>query len=229
MKELFTNDPRIIAEEMNSLVENKVNLICGRRGAKDLTLLTVKGKTTSSASDVLVISHPHEPSCNSPTCVFFYHIKGSLLRCFEVERVKKVDAFLGIKYPASIYNIHRRLHPRVKAGRNSTVTFSVLNKERVHSGIIEDVSVEGVKLKTKLQANLSVGDTLCHLGLALYYRLTASIETRVTIPEAKVVWLKGENGPLRTLGIKFSLPEKYLDAVVNYIDIRSIEDPEDSA
>ena len=94
MDQLSITDISNVPEEINNIISGKIDLICGRRGAKAMTKLSAKAVTKTGKQELLVLLHPHEPTCTSPTCTFYYHIKGQPLRCFECTRVKKVEQFI---------------------------------------------------------------------------------------------------------------------------------------
>lgn len=228
MRELWTDDPLTIVKEIDSLIEKKAELFCGRGGKKEIKRLSLMAKSKTPAGDLLVVHHPHEPSCANGTCLYYYRGTGSPLRCFEAERVKKVKDLMGLKYPTAIYNIHQRQFPRVKTAGNSTVVYSRLHKQRLYSGKVEDISLEGAKLLVDIPMVIGVGDILCHMTLTLCSRFSGVEETRVHVPEAKVMWRKGDEDKTRSIGVKFAWHEKGHEALSTYIDLRMIEDPEGS-
>jgi hypothetical protein len=228
MKELWTDNPQTIAHEIDSLIEKKADIFCGRGGKKEIKKLLLMAKSKSQIGDLLVVHHPHEPSCTNGKCLYYYHVKGNPLRCFEAERVKKVKDLLGLKYPGAIYNIHQRQFPRVTTAGNSTVVYSRLHKQRLFSGKVEDISLEGGKFLVDLPMMIGVGDILCHITLTLCSRFSGVEETKVHIPEAKVMWRKGDEDHTRAIGVKFAWHEKGQEALSTYIDLRMIEDPEGS-
>lgn len=229
MKYLFTNDPQVISKEIATLIESEGHVICSKDGTKNFKKLAVKGKISSPVGELFVINHPHEPTCASDTCLFYYHTKGNSLRCFETQRVSKSNNLLVLKYPTAIYNIHSRVNPRVKTAGNSRLTFSIRNRQRVLTGKVADISQQGAKLLVNIPSVLSPGDLLYHLTMALCSRFPFVDEAHLHVPEAKVMWLKGDEDHTHTLGVKFTLPEKSLDALENYIDLRSMEDPSSSS
>jgi hypothetical protein len=222
MKDLWTEDAETIQKEMDSLVENKIQLICGRRGSENITKLPAVGKTVTKNGSVLVLLHPHEPTCSSETCTFYYNSKGNPLRVFECKRVKKAENFVGFEYPKQIFNIHRRKFERVETPNTSVVTFSFHNKQRIHNGTVGDISLEGAKLLVDLPGEIAKGAILCHVTMTICYRIS-NVQTVLLIPEAQVIWSKCTNEVTHTIGIKFTLSEKDQDALSNYIDLRLIE------
>lgn len=228
MKKLFTSDPTEISNEINSLIEKKISLACAKGGTDVIKKFPLVTKSTTSSGDLIVIFHP-EPACDSTKCVFYYHSKGSPLRYFETERVKKADQYLGLKYPKEIYNVFRRKHPRVSAGRQSTVTFSIAHRQRLFTGTVVDISLNGAQVSVDIRVPLSVGDTLCALSFILYSRLLEDYEETLTLSAAKIVWLQSDEERIHTLGLYFDPDENSHDSLNNYINLRGIEDPHELA
>lgn len=223
MKEIWTEDAETIQKEMDSLVENKIELICGRRRDKNILRLPVVGKATATTGFIFIVFHPHEPSCSSETCIFYYHSKGNPLRVFECKRVKKAEKFVGFEYPKKIINIYQRKFERVSTPNNSFVTFSFQHKQRIYNGTVGDISLGGVKLFVDIPGALAKGEILCHVTLTICYRISKG-QTVLIIPEAEIIWCKFENEVTNTVGIKFTLSGKELDALTKYIDVRSMEE-----
>lgn len=88
-----------------------------------------------------------------------------------------------------------------------------------------DISLSGAQLSVDIQVQLSPGDILRSLSFTLYSRLLADHEEGVTLPEAKIVWLKNEKERILKIGIQFEPNETAHEALTNYIYLRSIEDP----
>lgn len=228
MKKLFTNDPEEIAKEINSLIEHKAELICGKGGTTEIQKVPLVAKSKTTTDDLFITLHP-DPPCDSTKCPFYYNAKGAPLRYFEAERVKKAEQLLGLKYPKEIYSVYRRKHPRVKAARQSIVTFSILNRQRIYTGNIFDISLNGAQLLVDIPAQLSKADTLCALSFTLCSRLLADYEEIITLPTARIVWLKSAEERIHAMGIHFKADEKALDDLSRYVYLRSIEDPKDLA
>ena len=190
---------------MTRLIEEGIKIICGRRGTKNLTKLSVKGIVRGEDGDLLILFHPHEPTCSSSSCTFYYHPKGEQLRCFETVRVKKADQYLALKMPSRIYNVYIRKHERVSAVRDSSVTFLIPNKQRIFKGRVENISFEGCKITGSIQAPLKKGETVCNLTMILLMKNASRNECRLHIPETTVVWAKMNQGQTEAFGVRFNL------------------------
>jgi hypothetical protein len=223
-KILWSDDEGIIRREIDILVQEKTALVCGRRGLKNVLRIPVVAKTAATTGGViLVLHHPHEPSCKSGSCMFYYHRPGNPLRYFECVRVKKAGDYVGYELPRQIYYIHRREHDRVATPQSSTVTFSLQQKQRIHNGTMDDISIQGAKVSVNMPLELAAGTTLCHITLTLCLRASL-LQTVIFVPEAVTTWSKCANSVTSLLGIKFILSGNELAALQNYIDLRLIED-----
>lgn len=224
MKDILTEDEESIRQEMDFLIENKMALVCGRRSPGDSGKLIVVGKTiTEKKGSILVVRHANEPTCSSGICTFYYHSKDGSLRSFQCKRLKKAGDFVGFEFPKQIIDNQRRKSERVMTPNESAVIFSSPHGEEVLHGTVEDISLEGAKLLVSFPGQLATGSMLCNITLTLRYRMS-SILTEIVIPEAEIGWSKCEGEVTNALGIKFFLAEKYMDALINYMDLRSIEE-----
>lgn len=223
MKELWTEDAETIQNEMDSLVKNKVELICGRRINENITRLPVVGKATTKNGPIFILLHPHEPTCSTDTCFFYYHNKGNPLRVFQCKRVKKAEAFVGFEFPKQIFNLHRRKFERVTTPHNSIATFFFKHKQRIYNGTVGDISLEGAKLIVDIPGSLEKGSILCNITLKIFFMIS-KVENVLIIPEAEIVWTKFNNEITNTVGIKFTISGKDLDTLSKYIDLRLIEE-----
>ena len=230
MRRLWTDDSEKIHAEVELLIQNKSTLFCMRHRKNEVRKLYVTGTTNSGGSELLVVNHPHEPSCDKPTCVFYYHLEDSPLRYFELTRVKKVDKYLGLEFPKEVFEIQRRRYPRVKTPHNSSANFSFQKKTSVYHAEVEDVSLGGVKLRTDIQSNsnISKGDIIAPLSLTLFQRFRTDEEIYFVIPEATVAWTATEGQRTVKIGLEFSLLGYTQKELSDYIDLRTLEDsPED--
>jgi|GEM_PF-6412920 len=223
MKDLWIEDEAAIQQEVDSLVQNKVELLCGRRGASNVTKLPVIGKTLTKSGPVFILLHPHEPSCDSESCVFYYHSKGNPLRVFECKRLKQADKYVGFEYPKQIYNIHRRKFERVSTPDTSSASFCFAGKQRIFKGTVGDISLAGAKIVADLPGTYAKGTKLSNITLNICYRISKA-QVVLVIPEAELIWSKGEKDVTNTIGIQFTLSVKDNDALANYIDFRIIEE-----
>lgn len=222
-KILWTDDVATIRQEIDTLVQEKTGLVCGRRGLKNITRLVVIAKTEVRDSTIFVLLHPHEPSCGSDTCTFYYHRPGFPLRFFACRRVKKAGDYVGYELPERIFYIHRRKHDRVTTPHTSTITFSLLQKQRIYNGKIDDISIQGAKVLVNIPMELAAGTKLFHITITLCLR-ESLVQTVLFVAEAEIVWSKCAESLTTIIGIRFAVAGNHLEALTNYIDLRLIED-----
>jgi len=225
MKTLLTDDANKIQDELGQLIQAKARLFCVRRVKENLALgqLYALAITHAGSDDLLVLHHPHEPSCASPTCMFYYHRQGKPLRYFESVRVKKAQRYLGLMMPQEIFNIQRRRFPRVPTAPESAAVFFIKNKQRLSRCTVADVSLGGAKIVGSIPAVVSKGDVVVPLTISLFKRFASHDEIRILVPEATVVWSQVLGGETRSMGIRFSLSGEGRQALSDYIDLRAIE------
>nr|MBF0221803.1 PilZ domain-containing protein [Desulfobulbaceae bacterium] len=212
-----------IKNEIDSMVKEKVQLLCARRGLKTECRLSVKTTSKSGATEILIVNHPHEPTCSASKCTFYYHREGQPLRCFECERLKKVKTYIGYKFPTNIVNVHRRCSPRVATPRSS-VTFSLQKRQRIFIGKIGDISMEGAKVSGTFNVQISKGDIVMPFTMTLLGKDVTSKETTINVPEATVIWTKQGEESMSVFGVNFDLSQKDSKVLSDYIDMRSIEE-----
>lgn len=222
-KVIWSEDPMVIKQEIDSLAATKTDLVCGRRGRQDVKKLGTAGKTQTKAGSVFVLHHPHDPTCASDTCTFYYHDRGKQLRFFETKRLRKAEKFMGFEYPARIYIVHRRKYERVTAHNNSPVTFSFRMRHRIFHGTIGDISSHGAKFLVNIPREVATGEILCHITLNLLYRVSKA-KTVIVVEEAKVVWCAYENETTTKIGVEFIFSLDELTALSNYVELRLIEE-----
>ena len=225
MKHLWLEDEDKIRIEMNRLIKKQISIICGRRGTRSPIKLTAKGIVSGEDGDLLILSHPHEPTCSSQACHYYYHPEGEQLRYFEAARSKWASKMLALKMPRQIFNVYVRNHERIRGARNSSLSFVVPNKQRILAGKVENISLEGCKIVGSVPAVLKKGEMVNHLTLTLFFRSASRKEYRLHIPEAKVVWAKTNGDQTEACGIHFTLADPTTKKELSeYIDLRLIED-----
>nr|MBF0223497.1 PilZ domain-containing protein [Desulfobulbaceae bacterium] len=220
-KIIWSEDVETIRREIDLLVQGKTGLVCARRGLKNSTRLPAVAKTSASSGEIFVLHHPHEPSCNSDTCTFYYHRQGNPIRFFTCKRIKKAGGYVGFELPKQIYYIHRRKYDRVTPFYASDVTFSLPQKQRVYNGVIEDIAIQGAKILVSIPQKVAVGTTLCHVSINLCLH-GARVQTVIFAPEAEIIWSQYANFVTSLVGIRFFLAEKHAAVLAEYIDLRLI-------
>lgn len=224
MKDIWTDEAETIRKEIDFLIENKSELFCARRAAENSAKLIVVGKTINEKKGpIFVVRHSHEPTCSSDTCSFYYRSQDDSLRSFRCKRLKKAEGFVGFEFPEQIVDNQRRKYERVTTPSNSVVAFFFQHKEKMCHGIVGDVSVEGAKLLVDIPGPLASGVILSPLTLTLCFRMS-DIQNVIMLPEAEIIWSHCENEITTKVGIKFIASEENRDDLMNYIELRSMEE-----
>jgi len=224
MKQLWTEDAEMIRQEMDLIVQEKIRLFCIRRSVQNMKKLIAHGITQTEAGPLLILDHPHEPTCSQSTCNYYYHRKGQPLRCFECVKGKRVETYLGMTFPTRIFDIQRRRHPRVDTPDTSSATFSFQNKQRVHYGKVLNVSLAGARLAGDIPTIVKKGEIITPLVLTLHQQLYVGEETRIHIPEATIKRVLADDERTMELGVHFSLPTDEHQTMADYIEMRNIEE-----
>jgi hypothetical protein len=224
MKQLWTEDTAEIENELIQIIDKNARLFCFKAGSKVVKKLSVQGTAAKSKTKLLVLYHPHEPTCAKDTCMFYYHLPGRTIKFFEAPRVKRVDKFLGLGFPTKIYKIQRRRHARISTPHDSSATFTIKNKQRINYGKVENLSAKGAYITCDLPSLIPKGAFITHLSMTVYLRLNPKEETILDIPEAKVVRTSAMVGRTKELGVQFELSGKMMDILGSYLDVRNIED-----
>lgn len=99
-KIIWSEDVETIRREIDLLVQGKTGLVCARRGLKNNMRLPAIAKTSASSGELLVLHHPHEPSCNSDTCTFYYHRQGNPIRFFPASGSKRLAIMSALNCPS---------------------------------------------------------------------------------------------------------------------------------
>ena len=134
-----------------------------------------------------------------------------------------MEDFLGLEYPAKIFDIQRRQFDRVGTAHNSSATFCLQGKQRMHHFKVGDVSLEGAKITGEIHSVLSKGSIVSPLTLTLFRRFDPGEETKLHVPEATVMWAIVKDGRTVEMGLKFSLPDQARGDLSDYINLRSLE------
>lgn len=224
MKILWSDDSLVIQEEIESLIAERIPLICARRGTKDPKRLVINKISRSSTGEILVVNHPHSPTCNVKTCLFYYQKKKNSLRALECEQVKYLNGFFGFKLPTKIFSLIIRQFQRIATPHHSSVVFFIQGKSRIFNGKIDDISIDGAKFIINIPSVVAKNTIIENLTLSLFCRSKYIDETHIHIPQAKVAWLEGDETTTKVIGIQFLLKGKDHDQLSNYLNLRTIED-----
>jgi c-di-GMP-binding flagellar brake protein YcgR len=156
--------------------------------------------------------------------MFFYHLPGSSIKCFEASRLKKAGDYLGLEFPTKIYKIQRRRYGRVSTPNYSTATFTVDNKQRINYGTVENISHNGAYISCDLPSIIDEGDLINSFSMSVCLRLSREEKTILRVTEALVVRSVVFDSRTKGLGIHFDLLGEMKDLMEEYLNLRHIED-----
>jgi hypothetical protein len=218
MKKTWSTNIDEISKEIDLLIAEKARLTCLRE-KKRTTALYVKGKTQLDNSNLLMLSTPRKEICPKKRCLFYYHREGCPIRGFHCTPEMLLDGLLGVHYPTEIFEIQRRKFPRIQVPPDSRANFALLNRQGLHVGRIEDISLEGARISGDFPIILEKGSIITPITLTLMprsYRRHGD-ETIIHIPEATVMWSKSDEDVTREFAVHFILQELQLQALGHYI------------
>ena len=225
MKQVWTEEKSKIYSEITDIVSGKIGLYCVRGNVRRKKRLRVSGTTDlADTGKLLILHHPHDPTCSKESCHFYYHKAGAPLRCFECVRTKRAADYMGYQYPSVIFDIQRRRFPRVETPNDSSATFSFQRKQRIYSAQVLDISLQGIRLAVDYPGEVNAGDILNPISLTLFKRFDTNEEIIIQLEQAEVKRSMGDGEHTNELGLEFKVSGKEEDVLASYIDIRQIED-----
>ena len=224
MKHLWLQDEKDIYLEIERLIQERVRLVCGRRGIENPTWLEVKGLVQGEDGNIVVLFYPSELTCPSPSCTFYYRPAGEQMRSFNAQRIKKADCFLGLQMPTQIFQVCYRKQQRVEGGGGSSLRFVWRNKGQIFEGAVGNISSDGCKIVGDFPARLQKANVLKNLMLILFAARYSGREWRLHIPRASIVWSKADSTHTEAFGVRFFLTGYPRQVLSEYIDLRLIEE-----
>ena len=222
MQELWSDNPKIIGEEIVRLIGQRIPVTLFQKGQNPQTL-TPSEIFTKETEPVLLFSKDKPFQAPKDPCLLLYQHSNQPMQGFYATPVLETLNELGVLFPTSIIRIQRRKHPRYETGSRSVVTFTRKASQYLNHGTIQNISMEGAKLVGKFSQHIQKEDKLSPLSMTLRLRF-GNFEEKTTAPEAivrRVIELDEEN---RELGIQFTLKGADKETLERYISICAIED-----
>lgn len=223
MKNVWANEPEKIDAELQYIINNKISIVFVCQDAKALKI-TAKGLTNAKDNNLLVLYYPDTFTHFTHQCFCYYHLEGTSMRGFQCVPVKKTGAYLGVKIPDEIFEIQRRKFIRVRTPHDSLATFSLRNKQRVLSGAIKDISLEGAKIIGRFPTVILKNDILTPVSLSLFKKFRSTEEIQIHIPEATVARSAGDDETTTEVALHFQLPPEKRKLLDEYVQIRQREE-----
>jgi len=221
MHELWSNDPKVVGEEIIRIVGQRTPVTLFQKGLNPQKL-TPSEIFAKEAEPLLLFSKDAPFQAPKEPCLFLYQHNKQPMRGFHTTPVLETNGELGVLFPGSIITIQRRRYPRYAISPRSVATFTRKASQYLNHGIIKNISIEGARLVGKFSEHIQKGDKLSPLSLTLRLRF-GDFEEKVTAPEALVRRVIELDQKTREFGIQFTLKGVDLENLERYLAICSIE------
>ena len=172
---------------------------------------------------LLVLRRPEGFTVNDENFFIFYRRQGqSLLRGLQGYIVQQGRDFFLISFPAEIYKVQRRRHPRVVTPAPSSFSLSPRRSRRLIHGSLRNLSREGVLLEGDF-TGMERGQEISPLTLNLYLENKQMEPVVAVISRARILRLeqKGEENWLASL--QFWHQDSDQKAIDTYMEWRAME------
>jgi hypothetical protein len=221
MKEIWSENPALIEEEIKALIEEKTLVSLYQPGHPPIKSL-VREVVNSAGGKRLILIKKEQLRAQKESCLALYHVPKSPMRAFKSDPISESIDQLEILFPSEIVQIQRRRHPRFVTSSNSVVIFARKGSQTLHRGIIKDVCMEGAKLLGEFPGHIHAGDRLGPITMTL--RLNYSnYEENFTIHEAKICRVIDLEKNNKEFGIHFELNGKEYEPLERFITMRTLE------
>ncbi|MDH5298033.1 MAG: PilZ domain-containing protein [Desulfobulbaceae bacterium] len=223
MRKLWTNVEEKIREEIETAVTDKVpfNLFQADQPPRPLRAQEI---TEKNGSKLIIFSKGVPFNTNKETCYLVYRRQGQMMRGFNGIPLLETPQLLAMSFPAEIFQIQRRKHPRIKTPGKSQAAIALEYTQRLNIAAVIDISMEGAKLIGKLSPRIRTGDIIGPITFTLHMRVaTLNIDT-LSIPKAKVVRVSEVDDETREIGLHFKVAGEERSTLEHYLQLRTIED-----
>lgn len=221
MQELWSDDPKVIGEEIIRIVGQRIPVTLFQKGLNPQKL-TPSEIFTKETEPYLLFAKDTPFQAPKDPCLFLYQHHNQPMRGFHAIPVLETSSELGVLFPASIIAIQRRRYPRYATSSRSLATFTRKASQYLNHGVIQDISIEGARLVGKFSEHIKKGDKLSPLSMTLRLRF-GDFEEKVTVPEATVRRVIEIDSKTREFGIQFILKGTEQETLERYLTICSIE------
>lgn len=226
MYSIWSEDSAQIDVEIKNIIAEKRDIFFLHQKTKKMLPVTAK-RIVHNGQALFVADRPSTIKAFPKSSIFCYVSGKKTMRGFKAALDSKTPKRTYFQYPPTIFDIQRRRSLRAPTSKESLATFFFMNASRVNTGVIEDISAQGIKITTDIPIKVSKGDVISPLTLENFYeRFYTSKNFRLQIPEARVSWALFNGIRTTKMGIKFTLPEVNLPTLNDYLDIRSKEMPQ---
>ncbi|MDP2815785.1 MAG: hypothetical protein Q8O19_03805, partial [Rectinemataceae bacterium] len=111
MQELWSDDPKIVGEEIIRIVGQQLPVTIFQKGM-DPQKLTPSGIFTKETEPLIRFVKDTPFQAPKDPCLFLYQHQNRPMRGFHATPLLETSNELGVLFPASIITVQRRKHPR---------------------------------------------------------------------------------------------------------------------
>lgn len=221
MKEVWLNNPEQIRREIENLITEKTILSLYQPGGPPVKALVRKsnedqGEKTLLLAKKVALTAPNE------SCLALYHVPNSPVRGFRAIPISETVDQLKILFPEELLQIQRRKHPRIMTSSNSSVLFTRMGSQYINRGTVQDISMEGAKLRGNFSQHIRVSDYLSPITFILRLKY-GNYEETVVIPEARVCRVIELPDDMKEVGIHFVLSDAEAQGIERFVAICSLQ------
>ncbi len=218
MKKVWSNDPGIIEEKLNTLLQHRIPVTLAKKGHESQTvfLREINQKKTVS---LIQFTKSKDLCYKQEPCFFLYRPLEYITHIFEGAPLDEDEKRLTILKPSVIFELSKRKFPRIPARTGSLGVYLLPYSTRLYKASLKNVSREGLLMVGTCPSFIKEGITIGPLDLTLERESSVIDPLRVHIPEAVVVRVNrtGENG-LAEMAVHFQLEGENLYSIDQYIE-----------
>lgn len=217
MKELWSNNPEKILEEINLLIKKNTSLSLVQKGHKP-AIITAEEVTEKN----ILLAKRQAFQVINDTHLVLYQLEEQLMHGFMITPISQTETHIKTRIPDEIVQFQRRKFPRLTTSEKSTATFTRQGSQLLYNSIIKDICLEGAKIEGAFADKIKKGDILSPLTLTL--RLShGDFEEKIIIPQAEVKWIFETEEDNKSIGVHFNLAEDEKTEIELFISLLSAE------
>lgn len=221
MQELWSDDPKVVGEEIIRIVGQRISVILFQKGFAPQKL-TPSEIFTKEKEPLILFTKDAPFQAPKDPCLFLYQPPKQPMRGFNATPALETGSEIGVLFPASIITVQRRKHPRYVTSPRSVATFTRKASQYLNHGAIKNISLEGARLVGNFSQHIQKGDKISPLSMTLRLRF-GEFEEKITAPEAIIRRVVDLDEETREFGIQFTLKGTDRDTLERYISICSLE------
>ena len=221
MQELWSDDPKIVGEEIIRIIGQRIPVTLFQKGLTPQKL-TPAEIFTKEAEPLILFAKEAPFQAPKDPCLLLYQHQNQPMRGFYTTPVLETSTELGVLFPTSIITVQRRRYPRYVTSARSVATFTRKASQYLNHGTIKNISIEGARLVGKFSEHIQKGDKLSPVSMTLRLRF-GDFEEKATAPEAIVRRVIEIDQETREFGIHFTLKGTDKENLERYLAICSIE------